>query len=136
MSSNPQSRDEWQPCPPGILSGMLCRLSRQRRRAVVARLAVAGAVLLFGGVVTWQMLASAREHELAGMTCREVMRQRDVYKSGRLATANPQLAERVKRHLAGCRHCAELFDAAAHSSRLSLPNSGEESGLRLLALDR
>jgi hypothetical protein len=99
-----QNADDWVPCPPGEVSGMVDRLQNRRNSvAVVRRIGAATAVLLC--VAIWMAFPDS-ENNFGHITCSEVCKQSVGYKDGSIAKADPDLLARIEKHLDHCPNCA------------------------------
>lgn len=109
MKRETNQSDQWQPCPPGLLSRSV-RLPRRRRRhqAVNRGLALGLTLLLvgWGGVYMSSQVEQSREFHFGGITCREVRKFMPDYMAHALP---PEIEKRVGQHLVRCPDCGALM---------------------------
>lgn len=117
----------WNECPPGTISGMVCRLKARQRLQNVARVSATAAALLV--VVTTGLFLTGvpgrfYHRHPGGITCDEARAQLAVAQVERLSG---DAANSVEAHLSGCQSCRDWLKATfphdSHSMRTD-DNSG------------
>ncbi|HQU47266.1 MAG TPA: zf-HC2 domain-containing protein [Pirellulales bacterium] len=102
--------DDWQPCPPGLLGGMVQKARRRRRHEVLNRgLAAALLVVLtvWGGVFVASRHQGQGEFDFGGITCSRVRALMPEYMAGKLDVPT---SESIRQHLAQCPDCGQLME--------------------------
>ena len=108
MKRETNQSDQWQPCPPGLLSRTVRLPQRRRRHQAVNRGLALGLTLLlvgWGGVYMSSRVQPEREFHFGGITCREVRKFMPDYMAHALP---PEIEKRVGQHLARCPDCGAL----------------------------
>ena len=94
---------QWEPCPPGEIQGMLTGISRQQRRRALRTMAVGVSVVLLGGLGVYSLTNSPTQ-----LTCAEVQPKLPAYVRGKLPN---QERRQIAQHLQGCPHCREQYES-------------------------
>ena len=125
MKEDKNRSDEWQPCPPGLLSCSVRLPKRRRRHEAVNRGLALGLTLLlvaWGGVYMSSRVHESREFHFGGISCREVRKFMPDYMAHALP---PDIEKRVGQHLARCPACGALMkqmQQGAPAAMSSIPN--------------
>ncbi|HVA50876.1 MAG TPA: zf-HC2 domain-containing protein [Pirellulales bacterium] len=131
MTKPALDNDDWQPCPPGVLGGMVQKARRRRRHEVLNRGLAAALVLVltvWGGVFVASRHQGQAEFDFGGITCSRVRALMPEYMAGKLAATK---SESIRQHLAQCPHCGQLMERmrqqmpAAASMESGTPVVGE-----------
>lgn len=119
-STNPDE-PVWEDCAAGEISGMVSRIARRRRLAVLSRVSAVTVVLL-AAVGIWQFDPGVIPHPttpkaVAEIHCSDVIRYASAFQSGEL---DEDLTAQVQLHLTKCSHCDKELKKLAEKSHSSL----------------
>jgi len=137
--SNPLERanpndEAWAACLPGTLSGVVGAVRARRRAKMIGRVAASSAVVLFvvvgGTILSGRMFAPA-EYDFGGVWCSEVRQVAESYMSGDLIKEDPELAQRVAKHVSLCPLCGKMIDRMRQEASVAVAFSHHGSdGIR------
>ena len=115
---NQGNHDDWQACPPGVLTRMVTQLDARQRRARFRQLAGTGlltmllgavGIILFGGFVLYE------EPTFGGISCTDCLVHAAEYHNylvGKNPAMDADLAGKIKSHLEKCGCCRAKFHQA------------------------
>ncbi|MFT4557397.1 MAG: zf-HC2 domain-containing protein [Planctomycetales bacterium] len=114
----------WVECPSGEISGMVGRVTRQRKLAASAKVSGIAAALLIGAVV-WQSLPGGAqqantpdgEYQFGSICCSEVAQYAAAFNKGEL---DEEKTAQIRQHIAKCPHCGPEFQKTADQPQASL----------------
>lgn len=122
-NSSAKSSDEsgWEACPRGEISGMIGRISRQRRLRMATRTSLV-AVMLVGAVGVWQFLPaehdpaarSDSELQAGSICCADVMSYAAAFRKGEL---DAEKTAQIRQHVAECPKCRQHVEESDEDSR-------------------
>ena len=124
--SENDSLDEsgWGECPSGEISGMVGRLTRQRKLVASAKVSGIAAALLIGAVVwqtfpedTQQAKTPDGEFQFGSICCTEVAQYAAAFNKGELDEGK---TAQIRQHIAKCPHCGPEFEKTADQPQASL----------------
>jgi len=114
----------WVECPSGEISGMVGRLTRQRKLAASAKLSGIAAALLIGAVVWQSFPASPQqaktpdgEFQFGEICCSEVTQYAAAFSKGEL---DEEKTAQISQHIAECPHCGPEFEKTTNQPQASL----------------
>ena len=114
----------WVECPSGEISGMVGRLTRQRKLATSAKISGIAAALLIGAVVfqtfpvdSQQAKTPDGEYQFGSICCTEVAQYAAAFNKGEL---DPEKTAQISQHIAKCPHCRPEFEKTADQPQASL----------------
>lgn len=122
-NDNPEESG-WVECPSGEISGMVGRLTRQRKLAASAKVTSIAAALLLGAVV-WQSLPGDSqqaktpegEYQFGSICCSDVAQYAAAFNDGEL---DEEKTAQIRQHIAKCPHCRPEFEKTADQPQASL----------------
>ncbi|MBC8290670.1 MAG: zf-HC2 domain-containing protein [Planctomycetes bacterium] len=145
---NPEStgadrEDNWQPCAPGEISGMVTQLQDRRRAVVVGRTTfVAAIVLLVAAVSQFSGLnadpddvadkPNSGEHDCGGILCSDVVAHFEAFRTG---TLDEETTAEVRAHLEECPLCGPKFRKLTGDSA-GLDRGTARASLAMTGFDR
>ncbi|MBL6706760.1 MAG: zf-HC2 domain-containing protein [Planctomycetaceae bacterium] len=137
IEKNSPDDSGWGECPPGEISGMLNRLSRQRKLAASAKISAVAAALLVGAGI-WQTLPVTTqrtetrdgEYQFGSICCSDVIQYAAAFKKGELDT---ERMAQIRQHIAECPHCRPEFEKDANQTQSLLDNRHGRIGTASLA---
>ena len=109
MNTDRAAQPEWEPCPPGTLTGLASDLHRRHRRKQLGQWAGVVCVLLVVVSAGWYVVHSIghpSEFNYGGIACSEVHQALPDFMVQRVSE---DLERRIQAHLAKCAHCQELM---------------------------
>ena len=114
----------WVECPTGEISGMVGRLTRQRKLAASAKVSAIAAALLIGAVV-WQSLpvdtqqakTQDGEYQFGSICCSEVTQHAAAFHKGEL---DEEKTAQIRQHIAKCPSCGPEFERIVKQPQASL----------------
>lgn len=108
-----QEESLWNECDAGELRQAVWRIKTQRRNESLARFGGVAVVLLlcaFAGTLIWKYTTDDKKADYGGVSCSQVKQDFAAYSAGELS---PQLAKKIRSHLAKCGHCGKLVAGAS-----------------------
>lgn len=120
-SANHSEDTGWGACPRGEISGMVGRISRQRRLRMATKTSLV-AVMLLGVVGVWQFLPaqhdptakSDSELEAGSICCADVMSYAAAFRKGEL---DAEKTAQIRQHVAECPKCRQHVEKSDEDSR-------------------
>ncbi|MFT5327310.1 MAG: hypothetical protein ACI8P0_005199 [Planctomycetaceae bacterium] len=122
--NNNPDESGWVECPTGEISGMVGRLTRQRKLVASAKVSGIAAALLIGAVI-WQSLPGDTqqaktpdgEFQFGEICCSEVTQYAAAFNKGEL---DEEKTAQISQHIAKCPHCGPEFEKNANHPQASL----------------
>jgi hypothetical protein len=104
MTAKHNFPNDWQPCRPGEVVGLVQRLRQSRQALVVRYRAATAALVLLAGAAGLYFVGvlPAGEPNFGGIVCSEVQRRAADFLTGRLEA---DVAARIRVHLSQCADC-------------------------------
>lgn len=113
-ANNSSDDSQWVKCPSGEISGMVDRVCRQRRTAVVTKASAVATLLLLGtGVWLFSLpvgqVAEAPDGEFqyGSICCSDVMSYAAAFHQGEL---DEKTTTQISQHISECPHCGPAFE--------------------------
>lgn len=127
----------WVECPSGEISGMVGRLTRQRKLAASAKISGIATALLIGAVV-WQTFPVSPqqtktpdgEYQFGSICCTEVAQYAAAFNTGEL---DEEKTAQIRQHIAKCPHCGPEFEKTADQPQASLERQNGRVSMASLA---
>tara|TARA_R110002072_G_scaffold99008_1_gene217990 strand:+ start:115327 stop:115788 length:462 start_codon:yes stop_codon:yes gene_type:complete len=137
IKDNSPGDSGWAECPTGEISGMVNRLSRQRKLAASAKISAVAATLLVGAGL-WQTLPVTSqqtetrdgEYQFGSICCSEVGQYAAAFNKGELDDAR---TAQIRQHIAECPHCRPQFERATNQPQTLLDTEQDRIGTASLA---
>jgi len=127
MTTPPDAREEWIPCPPGKLATFSGRERvRQRRQFLVRAGRTVGAVALAAGA-GWLVFRELETPEptFGGIACSRVRELAPLFMMGEL---DPAVTQQIETHLKQCDECRSLLESMPPRMSAQFSHGGSARG--------